>query len=74
MRVDKTHSDDFSTKKREAGLGQNIPEAKEAAFCAGDTIELDERTRVFPIAEAETIVIWTTTEIEDYAQNDQTWM
>lgn len=72
MRARRTHSDDFSTKKREGCLGQHSPPAKEATFCAGDTIELDERTRVFPIAEAETIVIRTTAEVKDYTQNDQT--
>jgi hypothetical protein len=70
--VGRTHSNNFSTNKREARLGQDFPPPKEAAFRAADTIELDERTRVFPIAEPKTVVIRTTTEVKDYAQNDET--
>jgi hypothetical protein len=61
----RTHSDDFSANKREGCLGQNGPKAKETPFRASNTIVLDERTRVFPIAEPKTIVIRTSTEVED---------
>ena len=71
MHAGRTHSDNFSANEREGCLGKDSPPAEEATFCAGDTIELNEGTRVFPIAEAKTIVI-RSTEVKDYAQNDET--
>jgi hypothetical protein len=55
-------------------LAQNRPKPKETSFRAGDAIVLDERTRVFPIAEPEAIVIGASPEVEDNSQNNQAYL
>jgi len=68
---DHTHRDDLSADEREGSLGQNGPEAEKTPLRAGDAVVLRERSRVFPIAEPDAIVIGTSTEIEDDSQNYQ---
>lgn len=59
----RTHSDDLSADERKGGLGQNRPKAKEAPLRTSNAIKLDEGTRMLPIAEPKTIVVWTSTKV-----------
>jgi len=67
-----THGDDLGTNEGKRCLGHDRPSAEETPLRAAYTLILDERTRVFPIAESKAIAIWASTEVEDNSQNDQT--
>jgi hypothetical protein len=70
----RTHGDDLGADERKGCLAQNRPKSKETPFCASDAIVLYERTRVFPIAEPEAIMIGTSPEVEDDTQNNQAYV
>jgi hypothetical protein len=72
VRAGRTHSDDLSADERKGGLGQNRPKAKEAPLRASNAIELDEGTRMLPIAEPNTIMVGTSAKVKDNTQDDQT--
>lgn len=61
----------FRTNERESSLGHDSPPGKEAAFATRDPIVLYKRTRMFPVTEADTIVVRTATEIEHDTKNDK---
>ena len=67
----RTHGNDLGSDERKRGLVHNGPKPKETPFHASNAIVLDERTRVFPITETETIVIGASPEVEDKSQNNQ---
>ena len=66
-----THGDDLGSNEREGCLAQNRPKPKESPCGASNALVLGERTRVFPITEANAIVIGASPEVEDNSQNNQ---
>ena len=66
------YSNDLSTDKRERGLGEHRNPAEELALGAANAVELDKRTRVLPVAETETVVVRSTTKVEDDTKDDET--
>ena len=69
---DPAYGDDLRANERESGVIKDSPPAEESAFCAGDSLVLNKRTRVLPVAETDTIVVGTTSEVKDDTQDDET--
>lgn len=66
------HGDEFRREdEREAGFDKGIPEPKEPASIS-TSHERIESSRSFPVAEAETVMVRSTSEEEDNSENDQT--
>jgi hypothetical protein len=53
-------------------LRQNSPEAKESSFGTLDALILNEWSRIFPVAESNTVMVRATSQIDDYAENNKT--
>jgi hypothetical protein len=68
----RTYGDDLCANVGESGLRENFRKAEETTLGARDSVELDERTGMFPITESDAIVIGPSTKVEDDSQNDQT--
>jgi hypothetical protein len=66
-----THSYDFSSNVREGSLGENSPESQETTFGACNACELNKWSRIFPVAEAEPIMVGSTTKVKNNAQNNE---
>ena len=52
-------------------MGQYVPPGQETALSTTDTVKLIEGAGMFPVAEAKTIVVWTTAKIKHDAQYDE---
>lgn len=64
-----TYGNDLSADEGEGRLSHDVPPTEETASRAADAIELDEGAGVFPVAESETVVVRSSTEVEHDAQN-----
>ena len=71
FRLTSSDGDDFRADERECGPNQDIPESEESPLRAADAVELRKRSRVLPVTEAETVMIWSSTEVEHDAKDDE---
>lgn len=57
------YGDDFGSNEREGSLGNDTPPSDKSACGSRNVIVLDERTRVFPVTEADSETSVRTEEI-----------
>lgn len=48
------------------------PPSEEVALVSSDAVEVDEWTRILPVAESQSIVIWATTKVEYDPEDNET--
>ena len=58
-----TNSNDLGTDERESSLRHDRPPAQETALRSRDVVELRQGAWMVPVAETETIVVRSTTQI-----------
>ena len=66
------YGDNFGTDERESSVVEDGPPPEEPSLGAGYSLVLNERTGVLPVAEPDSIVIGTTSKVDDNAQYDET--
>jgi hypothetical protein len=66
---DISHSCNLSPNVTESSLTHDTPPSEEPSLHPTYPVELDEWPRVFPITETDTIMVWTSAEIEDNTQD-----
>lgn len=66
------HSENLSSQEGVGSSDQNRPETGKTTQGTGDTLVLNERAGVIPIAEAETVVGRGTTQIDNETKDDET--
>ena len=71
LRLASGDGDDLGAQVGVRSVRHDGPPAKEAALGAADVVVLRERTGVFPVAEAETVVVGASSEVEYDAKNDE---
>ena len=62
----------LSANERKRGLRQNRPPFEKAALATFNSIELVEWAWMLPVAEAQAVVIRSSTEIQNYAEENET--
>ena len=74
MRLQKrrTYGDNLRSDERERSLGHDSGPPKETTLRTRDIIILNKRPWVLPVAEADSVVVWTSTQIQNNAQNEET--
>lgn len=66
-----TYGNNLSSDERERSLRHDCPPTEETSLGAPDAMELDEGTWVLPVAETDTIMVGTTSEVEHDTQNNE---
>ena len=66
----KTYGNYFCTNIRECCLGDDTGPPKEMPFHTSYAIKVDEGSRVLPVSKSDTIMIRTSTQVKDDAQDD----
>lgn len=64
--------DNLGTDEGEGSVGHHSPPGQETALVALNAVELRERAWVFPVAEAETVMVRASTEVEHDTKDNQT--
>ena len=65
------NSHDLRANERERSLCHDSPPSEELALGAGYAIVMVKGPRVLPVAETETVMVGTATQIKDDTKNDQ---
>jgi len=66
------YRNDLRTNEREGSVVKDGPPPEEPTLCAGYPFVLSKRTWVLPVAETDTIMVGTTSEVKDETQDDET--
>lgn len=65
-----TYGDYLPTYVRERCLGDDTGPSEEVSFYTLYAIKVDERSRIPPVSKTDTVVVWSSTQIEDNAQDE----
>ena len=57
----------------ERRLGQHSPPSEEMSLVSSYTVIIGKRTGLFPVPESETIMIWSTSQVQNDAENNETY-